>query len=127
MHLAVNPPSAPTPSAAVAHRVDALNNSLGFADPASMFRYFSKTSFSPSLSRTHHMHDAGIKAAPDVRRWPRQSSVTEEEKRGTLMNDFMLIPSTDATAEEHARHAINMFSTTAVREPRRTSIGSGRE
>ena len=37
------------PSAAVSgHRVDALNNSLGFADPASMFRYFSKTSFSPN-------------------------------------------------------------------------------
>ena len=36
------------PSAAVAHGVDALNNSLGFADPASMFRYFSKTSFSPN-------------------------------------------------------------------------------
>src|SRR5215472_11719966 len=32
------------PSAAVAHGVDALNNSLGFADPASMYRYFSKTS-----------------------------------------------------------------------------------
>jgi ABC-type transport system substrate-binding protein len=36
------------PSAAVAQGADALNNSLGFADPASMFRYFSKTSFSPS-------------------------------------------------------------------------------
>jgi hypothetical protein len=36
------------PSAAVAHGVDARNNSLGFADPGSMFRYFSKTSFSPN-------------------------------------------------------------------------------
>src|SRR5207248_2071347 len=34
------------PSAPVAHGVDALNNSLGFSDPASMFRYFSTTSFS---------------------------------------------------------------------------------
>jgi hypothetical protein len=31
-------------------------------------------------------------------------SVTEEEKREILMNNFMLIPSTDATAGEHARH-----------------------
>jgi len=30
------------PSAPVAHGVDALNNSLGFGDPASMFRYFSR-------------------------------------------------------------------------------------
>jgi ABC-type transport system substrate-binding protein len=36
------------PSAPVAHGVEALNNSLGFSDPASMFRYFSTTSFSPS-------------------------------------------------------------------------------
>ena len=36
------------PSASVAQGAEALNNSLGFADPASMFRYFSKTSFSPN-------------------------------------------------------------------------------
>jgi peptide/nickel transport system substrate-binding protein len=36
------------PTAAVAQGAEALNNSLGFADPASMFRYFSKTSFSPN-------------------------------------------------------------------------------
>ena len=42
-------------------------------------------------------------------------SVTEEEKREILMNDFMLIPSADATAEEHARHAINMVTAVAVR------------
>jgi len=36
------------PSAAVGHGVDALDNSPGFADPASMFRYFSKTTFSPN-------------------------------------------------------------------------------
>jgi peptide/nickel transport system substrate-binding protein len=34
-------------TAPASHGVDALNNSLGFADPASMFRYFSATSFSP--------------------------------------------------------------------------------
>jgi len=34
------------PSAAVAHGVDALNNRWG--SPASMFRYFSKTTFSPN-------------------------------------------------------------------------------
>ena len=28
--------------------MDALNNSLGFTDSESMFRYFSKTSFSPN-------------------------------------------------------------------------------
>ena len=43
------------PSAPVAHGVDAVNNSLGFADPASMFRYFSKTSFSPNgINRGHY-------------------------------------------------------------------------
>jgi len=31
------------------------------------------------------------------------------------MNDFMLIPSADATAEEHARHAINIATAMAVR------------
>ena len=36
------------PSAAVAHGVDAPNNSLGLSDPASMFRYFTTTSFSPN-------------------------------------------------------------------------------
>jgi hypothetical protein len=45
------------PSAAVAHGVDALNNSLGFADPASMFRYFSKTSFSPNGINWGHYAD----------------------------------------------------------------------
>ena len=42
-------------------------------------------------------------------------SVAEEEKREILMNDFMLIPSADATAEEHARHAINMATAMAFR------------
>jgi len=36
------------PTAPASHGADALNNSLGFADPASMFRYFSATSFSPN-------------------------------------------------------------------------------
>src|SRR5215831_625201 len=36
------------PTAPASHGVDALNNSLGFADPASMFRYFSATSFPPN-------------------------------------------------------------------------------
>ena len=51
-------------------------------------------------------------------------SVTEEEKREILMNDFMLIPSIDATAEEHARHATNMVSAMAVR---RTAKGFNRK
>jgi hypothetical protein len=42
-------------------------------------------------------------------------SLTEEKKREILMKDFMLIPSADATAEEHARHAINMVTAMAVR------------
>ena len=48
------------PSAAVAHGVDALNNSLGFADPASMFRYFSKTSFSPNGINWGHYTDPRV-------------------------------------------------------------------
>jgi peptide/nickel transport system substrate-binding protein len=48
------------PSAAVAHGVDALNNSLGFADPASMFRYFSKTSFSPNGINWGHYADPRV-------------------------------------------------------------------
>jgi len=48
------------PSAAVAHGVDALNNSLGFADPASMFRYFSKTSFSPNGINWGHYADPWV-------------------------------------------------------------------
>ena len=43
------------PSAAVGHGVDALNNILGFADPASMYRYLSRTSFSPNgINWGHH-------------------------------------------------------------------------
>jgi hypothetical protein len=42
------------PSVAVAHGVDALNNSLWFADPASMFHDFSKTSFSPNSINWGH-------------------------------------------------------------------------
>ena len=53
------------PSAAVAHGVDAFNNSLGFADPASMFRYFSKTSFSPNgINWGHYADPLGRRPAP---------------------------------------------------------------
>ena len=48
------------PSAAVAHGVDALNNSLGFTDPASMFRYFSTTSFSPNGINWGHYADPRV-------------------------------------------------------------------
>ena len=48
------------PSAAVAHGVDAFNNSLGFADPASMFRYFSKTSFLPNGINWGHYADPRV-------------------------------------------------------------------
>jgi peptide/nickel transport system substrate-binding protein len=48
------------PAAAVAHGADALNNSLGFADPASMFRYFSKTSFSPNGINWGHYADPRV-------------------------------------------------------------------
>ena len=79
------------------------------------------------LSRTHRMRDAGIKAAPEVPCGPRQSLEPRRKKREILMNDFMLIPSADATAEEHARHAINIATAMASEEPRRTLIGSGQE
>jgi ABC-type transport system substrate-binding protein len=48
------------PSAPVAHGVDALNNSLGFSDPASMFRYFSKTSMSPNGINWGHFSDPRV-------------------------------------------------------------------
>jgi ABC-type transport system substrate-binding protein len=48
------------PSAPASHGVDALNNSLGFADPASMFRYFSTTSFSPKGIDWGHFADARV-------------------------------------------------------------------
>ena len=48
------------PSAAVAHGAEALNNSLGFSDPASMFRYFSKTSFSPNGINWGHYADTRV-------------------------------------------------------------------
>jgi peptide/nickel transport system substrate-binding protein len=38
-----NPPTAPA-----SHKVDALNNSLGFNDPGVMFRYFSSATFPPN-------------------------------------------------------------------------------
>jgi ABC-type transport system substrate-binding protein len=48
------------PSAPVAHGVDALNNSLGFSDPVSMFRYFSTTSFSPNGINWGHYADPRV-------------------------------------------------------------------
>jgi ABC-type transport system substrate-binding protein len=45
------------PLAAVAHDVDALNDSPGFSDPASMFLYFSTTSFSPAGVNWGHYAD----------------------------------------------------------------------
>jgi ABC-type transport system substrate-binding protein len=48
------------PSAAVAHGVDALNNSLGFSDPPSMFRYFSTTSLSPNGINWGHYADPRV-------------------------------------------------------------------
>jgi len=79
------------------------------------------------LSRTHHMRDAGIKAAPEVPCWPRQSLEPRRKKREILMNDFMLIPSADATAEEHAGMPSTSPPQWPSEEPRRTSIGSGQE
>jgi peptide/nickel transport system substrate-binding protein len=37
-----------------------LNNSLGFADPTSMFRYFSKNSFSPNGINWGHYSDPRV-------------------------------------------------------------------
>ena len=44
------------------HGDDALNNSLGFADPASMFRYFSKASWSPNGINWGHFYDPKVDA-----------------------------------------------------------------
>ena len=62
------------------------------------------------LSRTHHMRDAGNQGGARGAVLATTVSVTEEEKR-----EILLIPSADATAEEHARHAINMATAMAVR------------
>jgi hypothetical protein len=67
------------------------------------------------LSPTHHMRDAGHQGGARGAVLATTGSVTEEEKREILMNDFMLIPPADATAEEHARHAINMVTAVAAR------------
>jgi ABC-type transport system substrate-binding protein len=37
-----------SPTSPASHGVDALNNSLGFADPGVMFRYFSSNTFPPN-------------------------------------------------------------------------------
>ena len=66
------------------------------------------------LSR-HHMARRGHQGGARGAVLATTVSVTEEEKREILMNDFMLIPSADATAEEHARHAIDMVTAVAVR------------
>jgi peptide/nickel transport system substrate-binding protein len=50
-----NPPEAPP-----GHGDDALNNSLGFADPAVMFRYFSKASWSPNGINWGHFYDPKV-------------------------------------------------------------------
>src|SRR5262249_23687655 len=48
------------PTAPAAHGVDALNSSLGFSDPASMSRYFSKTSMSPHGINWGHFSDPRV-------------------------------------------------------------------
>jgi peptide/nickel transport system substrate-binding protein len=48
------------PGAPASHGDDALNNSLGFADPAVMFRYFSKASFSPNGINWGHFYDPKV-------------------------------------------------------------------
>jgi hypothetical protein len=67
------------------------------------------------LSRTHHMRDAGIKRGRPRCRAGHDSVRNRGGKARDTDEDFMLIPSTDATAEEHARHAINMVTAMAVR------------
>jgi peptide/nickel transport system substrate-binding protein len=48
------------PTAPASHGDDALNNSLSFPDPASMFRYFSATSFSPNGINWGHFSDPRV-------------------------------------------------------------------
>jgi ABC-type transport system substrate-binding protein len=50
------------PTAPASHGDDALNNSLGFADPAVMFRYFSSTSFAPNGINWGHFKDPKVDA-----------------------------------------------------------------
>jgi peptide/nickel transport system substrate-binding protein len=73
------------PTAAVAHGVDALNNSLGFTDPASMFRYFSTTSFSPN----------GIN-------WGHYSEPRVQDLLNRAQESFDIEQQTDLLAKAHA-------------------------
>jgi len=52
-----NPPTAPA-----GHGVDALNNSLGFADPGVLFRYFSSTTFPPNGINWGNFNDQRVDA-----------------------------------------------------------------
>jgi ABC-type transport system substrate-binding protein len=50
------------PTAPSSHGVDALNNSLGFADPGVMFRYFSSATFPPNGINWGNFKDQRIDA-----------------------------------------------------------------
>ncbi|HEX2681176.1 MAG TPA: ABC transporter substrate-binding protein, partial [Candidatus Dormibacteraeota bacterium] len=64
------------PNAPASHGVDALNNSLGFTDPASLFRYFSRTSFSPNGINWGHYSEPQVQ---DLLDRAQQSFDTEQQ------------------------------------------------
>jgi hypothetical protein len=72
------------------------------------------------------LRDAGIKAARGAL-LATTVSVTEDEKREILMNDFMLIPSRRNSREERPACHQHGHRNGPSEEPRRTSIGSRQE
>jgi peptide/nickel transport system substrate-binding protein len=75
------------PTAPASHGVDALNNSLGFADPASMFRYFSATSFSPNGINWGHYSEPRVQGLLDQA----QQSFDIEQQTELLANAHAIV------------------------------------
>jgi len=74
------------PAAPASHGDDALNNSLSFPDPGAMFRYYSKTSFSPNGINWGHYSDPQVQDLLDKA----QQSFDQEQQ-------------TELLAQAHAR------------------------
>ena len=78
------------PDSPAGHGDDALNNSLGFSDPGSMFRYFSKASWSPNGINWGHFYDPKVDAlltqAQDSFD-PKQQTALLAEAHGRIVDD----------------------------------------
>jgi peptide/nickel transport system substrate-binding protein len=76
-----------SPSAPASHGDDALNNSLSFPDPASMFRYFSATSFSPNGINWGHYSEPKVQELLDKA----QQSFDQEQQTELLAQAHAMI------------------------------------